>query len=171
MVELRIDGAQLGDIATNLGAVEKQATQALGSTLRRMAGWVRARSVKGLSGAAAVPQGIIRRRMRSFRVRKGADGSSLTLWYGLDPVALIYLKARKNRRGVSASGGRSVASGFIGKGQVFKRTGTARLPIKKQTAAIEQPSTDYLEGGLLGAEFMNQFLKTFERELTWRMRA
>lgn len=175
MIRLDVSVDGLTDIAATLAATEKQARAALASTLPKMAAWVRARSVPGLSAAAGIPQRVVRRRMKSLRLTKNSAGSEITVWYGLNPVALIYLQAKQNGSGVKATGGRFVSSGFIaaprnGKRQVFKRRSNARLPIEKQVAEIEDKATTYLEDKLIGtAEFNDRFMTVFERELRWRM--
>ena len=135
--------------------------------------------MRGLSQHLAVQQKVIRRRLKSFRLQRKAGGSEITVWYGLDPIALIYLKAKQNKRpggGVRAYGGRFVKSAFIaagknGKEQVFKRRGKARLPVDKQRADIEDKAGTYIEDQLVGtAEFEARFFKTFEHELQWRTR-
>lgn len=176
LVNIDIDARQLDRLVSDIGATDRLAQSALNSTLPKMAAWIRGRSVPGLAKAVNVPQGIIRRRLKTFRVSKGPDGASITVWYGLDNVGLIYLRARQNRAGVSAFGGRKVQSGFIAHAQtnksrqVFKRRGQKRLKIDKQTAEIEDPASVYIEDNLLGsAEFEARFFQVFERELLWRM--
>lgn len=174
LVRLDIDASQLHQLAADIGATQKLAQLALNSSLPKMAAWLRGKSVPGLAKAVNVPQRVIRRRLKTFRLTKGPDGSTITVWYGLDAVGMIYLQAKQNGAGVRAYGGRFVKSGFIAGGkdsrQVFKRRGKSRLPIDKQTAAIDSPAENYIEDSLLGsAEFEARFLKVFEHELTWRM--
>jgi hypothetical protein len=88
---------------------------------------------------------------------------------------MIYLGAKQLGSGVSASGGRFVKGAFIaemrgGTAHVFKRQGTARLPIDKQEAEIEQTSDRFIQHDALGAEFEAQFFKVFEHELKWQTR-
>lgn len=174
LVNLDIDARDLQGVILDLAATEQQAEKALNSTLVKMAGWLRSKSVKGLSGALAIQQKVLRRRLKSFRLQRRAGGSEITVWYGLDPIALIYLQARQNKSGVKAYGGRFVQSAFIANGsngnrQVFKRRGKGRLPIDKQRADIEDKANTYIEDELVGAaEFEARFFKTFEHELQWR---
>lgn len=175
LVHLDIDADQLQRVVGDLAATERQAQQALNSTLPKMAAWLRGKSVKGLAGAVDVPQKIIRRRLRTFRLTKNAGGSSITVWYGLDAVGMIYLNAKQGRAGVKAYGGRFLKSAFIANGangnrQVFKRRGKGRLPIDKQTASIAEKAETFIEDRMIGtAEFEARFFQIFERELTWRM--
>ena len=174
LVNLDIDAQSLQGVVLDLAATEQQAEKALNSTLVKMAGWLRSKSVKGLSQKLTIQQKVIRRRLKSFRLQRRAGGSSITVWYGLDPIALIYLQAKQGRAGVRAYGGRFVQSAFIANGQngnrqVFKRRGKARLPIDKQRADIEDKANTYIEDDLVGtAEFEARFFKTFEHELQWR---
>lgn len=175
MINLQIDSAQLDRMAQDIAGTEQQIRQALNSTLRKMAAWVRTRSVKGLSEELQIQQKLIRRRLRLLKVKQTTAGPQVTLWYGLDKMALIYLQAKRTSSGVSAAGGRNVSGAFIAKGpaggrQVFKRRGAARLPIAKQGADIEQPADQFLQSKLINASaFESQFFKTFEHELSWRM--
>lgn len=174
-MEIRIDASGLDDIARELRASPAQASAALRSTLRKMASWLRAQSVRGLSKALDVQQKVIRRRLRQFRLRTAEDGASIDIWYGLDPIALIHLGARQTRKGVRARRhireGAFIATGRGGNRQVFKRRGRARLPIDKQTLDIEDRANVWIEDELIGtADFERRFLDTFEHELRWRMK-
>lgn len=173
MIDIQVDGDTLNQVAADLEATEAQATKALQSTLNKMAAWLRSKSVKGLSNHLAIQQKVMRRRLKAFRLVRQAKGGSITVFYGLDPIALIYLNARQNRRGVAAMGGRFVESGFIaptrGGQQVFKRRGKERLPIDKQKAEIQDKANTYIEDALIGTEeFEARFFLIFERELKWR---
>jgi hypothetical protein len=169
MIDLQIDGHQLDQLVLDVAATEDQARKALRSTLNKMAAWLRVRSVKGLSKQLQMQQKVIRRRLRAVKFKDTPDGGVAKVWYGLNPVGLIYLNAKENSRGVTAQGGRFVQGGFIGAKQVFKRVGKGRLPIQKQEAPVQKPAESYLaDAGIMSAEFEAQFWKTFEHELKWR---
>jgi hypothetical protein len=169
MIDLQIDGGQLDRLVLDVAATEDQARKALRSTLNKMAAWLRVRSVKGLSKQLQMQQKVIRRRLRAVKFKDTPDGGVAKIWYGLNPVGLIYLNAKENSRGVTAQGGRFVQGGFIGAKQVFKRVGKSRLPIQKQEAPVQKPAESYLAAaGIMSAEFEAQFWKTFEHELKWR---
>ena len=176
MIDLHIDKAGLQRAAQELGATDAQVLQAVRSTISKMARWARSRSVRELAGGLVVPQEILRPRIKAQRLQRTATGAEAGVWYGLNPVALIRLGARRTRAGVSAKGGRHIEGAFIaqarrGKRQVFRRKGRARLPIAVQTARIEAQATDYLENDLSESrDFEQQFRQVFEHELTWRMR-
>lgn len=176
MLNLVVDAPDLRNVITDLAGTEAQVQKALNSTLGKMAAWLRTISAKGLSKELAIQQKVIRRRLKLFRLHRNADGSEIKVWYGLDPVALIYMQAKQNKQGVRAYGGRFVKSAFIADGrnsnrQVFKRRGKERLPLDKQRAEIADKASVYIEDTLLGtAEFEAQFYKIFEHELQWRTR-
>jgi hypothetical protein len=176
MISVELDAKDLDRVAMELRATPAQVSRALRSTLRKMAAWVRTRSVRGLSKELQIQQKIIRRRLRAIKARPTPNGGAeVKLWFGLNPIALIYLGARQNSKGVRA-GKRFVAGAFKargkgGKEQVFKRRGKERLPIDKQHADIQQPAERYLDDGLLNsAAFEQQFFKTFDHELKWQTR-
>ena len=175
MLRLEVDATGLDTIAIELNAVSAQVDRAMVSTLGKMARWLRTRSLRGLSEKLAVSQKVLRRRLKTFRLGRGPDGQSITIWYGLDPIGLIYLGARETAAGVTAGkhkrDGAFIASGRGNNRHVFKRTGKSRLPIEKQNLDVQDKAQTYLEDELLGtAGFEAQFLKTFEHELKWRMR-
>ncbi len=172
-MELWVDSSSLKVVSVDLQATEAQADAAMRSSLRKMASWLRAKSIRGLSRELEVGSKVLRRRLKAFRLRKTADGASVGVWYGLDPIALVHLGARQSKAGVKA-GQHAVAGAFIaGKGdgkQVFKRVGKARLPIEKQTLDVQEKANRWIEDDLIGtAEFETKFLSTFEHELSWRM--
>jgi hypothetical protein len=174
MIDLQIDGRQLDQLVLNLAATEDQARKALRSTLSKMAAWVRAQSVKGLSKELAIMQRVVRRRLKAAKFRESKDGGMAKVWYGLNPVDLIWLNAKQNSKGVTAQGGRTVAGGFIatmknGHRGVFKRRDKARLRIDEQAASIQTPAEKYIaDAAIFSARFEAQFWKTFEHELKWR---
>ncbi|WP_441228012.1 phage tail protein [Tardiphaga sp. 20_F10_N6_6] len=176
MVDLDLSAMGIQEVISDLNATEQQTERALKSTLVKMAAWLKTRSIRGLSQALEIQQKLLRRRLKTFKLRKSGDGQSITVWYGLDQIALIYMRPKKRARGVSADGNRYVPGGFIAKGrngaqQVFKRRGKERLPLDKETAAIQDQANTFLEDKLIGAqEFETQFMKVFERELKWRTR-
>ncbi len=174
LLNLEFDDADLQRVIADLQATESQAQKALRSTLGKMAAWVRTRSLRGLSKTLQIQQKEIRRRLKSLRLQQRGDGYQVAVWYGLDPIGMIHLGARQTSKGVKASGGRFVKSAFISKAkngnkQVFVREGAARLPIKKQSAEIQDQAQTYLEDSVISSpEFEAQFYKVFERELKWR---
>lgn len=175
IVDLEFEALGVDQVIRDLQATETQVRQALRSTLRKMASWMRTRSVRGLSEHLQIQQKVIRRRLRTFRMRTSPDGGTITVWYGLNPISLIYLGARQNKAGVTAGAhqrpGAFIASGKGGNQQVFKRRGSARLPLDKQRLDIQDKANTYLEDNIIGdLDFESQFYKIFEHELQWRTR-
>lgn len=172
-IDFDVDGIK--SIISQFQASEKQVTAALRTTYNRMGRWVRTRAMRGLSSELKIQQAILRSRVRSFRFQGGISkkGEGAKVWFGLRPIPLSRLNARKARGGVRAAGGRYVEGAFIanyhGRRQVLKREGRARFPVNVVYAEIAEKSQLYIEDELLGVgPFESQFLKFFEHELKWR---
>ena len=178
MLTIAVDSGGLSRAILDLKATDPQARKALNSTMNKMAAWVRTRSVRGLSDTVKIQQKILRARVRTYRMQGSigqaqVDGS-MKVWFGLNAVPWAKLNPRATRKGgVSAAGGRHDSEAFIahygGRPQVLKLIGKERVPLMVMKAEIAQESENYIEHFVLAsAEFDNQFLKTFERELKWR---
>lgn len=168
MIQIDLDLKGRDEIVASLAATEKQVATAVRSTVRQLAGWLRTRATRGMSKELDIPIRVLRRRLKTLKLRTSADGSSMVLWFGLNPVGLIYLGAKQTKTGVTA-GKRKVPGAFIAKGQVFKRLGKPRYPIRVQRADIEDQAHVYLEDELLGSSDVEaRFAQIFERELKWR---
>ncbi|AXI83134.1 hypothetical protein FUT69_00685 [Xylella taiwanensis] len=155
-------------MAHALNATEVQMEQALRSTKVKMASWLRTRSIRGLSDSLKVQHKILRRRLRTYRLR-----DQMKLWYGLDPIPFIWLQPKATASGVRGAGGRHIKGAFIatvrGKRQVFKRVGTARYPVAVQKADMYAPSITYIQKNLMDTPtFAARFFALFEHELKWR---
>lgn len=178
MLTLGLDASALQQTVINLQATEDQARKALNSTMSKMAAWVRTRSVRGLSDTLKIPQNVLRKRLRTFRMQgrlsHALSDGSMKVWFGLNPVPWSSLKPRATRSGgVTAIGGRHDAEAFIAKygkhEQVLKRIGKARNPLQVVRADIADPSFSYIERSVIeSAAFYAQFMVVFERELRWR---
>ena len=173
-VDLEISEISLNEMVEALGDTPKQVDKAMASALRKMAIWLKAKSIKGLSKELDIQQKVIRRRLKSFSVTHRKDGSSARVWYGLDPIKLRYLGTPEVIGHGVQVGAFYVEGAFIAKDnqgnmQVFKRKGRARLPIEVQTADINDRAEKWVEDRLLGSdEFTAQFFKLFEHELKWQ---
>lgn len=80
------------------------------------------------------------------RVKRKGD----TIWFGGNPVNIVYLGAKKTGTGVAYKGG-NIDGAFFIKGKkkaVFKRAGRARLPIIEQEAPIENAMNDVVHSDL-----------------------
>jgi hypothetical protein len=169
MIDWQIDARQVDQLALDMVATEAQVRLALRTTLNKMATWLRGQSAKGLSKELQIQISVVRRRLKAVKFKTTPDGGVAKVWYGLNPIDLIWLKPKKTSDGVVASG-RVVKGGFIAEGQVFKRAGASRLPLVKQSAPIQKPGEHYIDSGILWRQFEAQFWKTFEHELKWRTR-
>ncbi len=176
-LDVQIDGESVRALVNAFGATESQVEAAMRSTYAKMGRWLRTRAVRGLSSKLRIPQKILRARVKTFRLQHGImnEGAGAKVWFGLRPISLMRLNARKSGKGVRADGGRYVEGAFIanfhGRPQVLKRTSSARLPIEVQHADIADASTIYIEDRLIGtAEFDAQFFKYLDHELKWRTR-
>lgn len=177
MIDLKIETDGIRPTLAALDATEAQVQRALRSTLSKLARWARSRATKGMAKEVKMNQTTFRRRLRVSKVRSASrGGSKVTVWFGLNPVGIIYLRPRQTSRGVSAMGGRHIRSAFIAtmessKRGVFKRRGKARLKIDLQREDIEDPGEKLMTDGLAKSPEMEaKFVGIFERELRWQMR-
>lgn len=172
-IDLEVHADQLNRLQLDLMATDAEVRKAFGSTLNKMARWLKSQSARGLSKELDIKQKALRRRLKSFRVRSKGGQSEVTVFYGLDPIDYMDLTPRQTSSGVSA-GKRRVPGAFIasvqgGNRKVLKRKGAKRLPIEKQTVPISDKADAWIEDRLMGTEaFDAEFLKIFERELQWQ---
>lgn len=181
-IKIDLDAQGITQLVRDLQATPAQVNQAMNSTLRKMASWMRTRSVRGLSSELKLQQKLIRRRLRMFRLQRTSDGANVRIWYGLDPISITHqnMKAKQDSTGVRA-GQHRFPGAFMGprpgvtstrlRGGAFKRRGRSRLPIDRQRLEIADKAQTFLADSVIGGiEFEQQFYKTFEHELLWRMR-
>jgi len=171
------DHQSMTALVNAFGATEAQFEAAMRSTYGKMGRWLRSRGTRELSAVLKIKQKILRGRIKEFRMQGGIANhgkeAGAKVWFGLRPISLMRLNARKVAGGVKADGGRFVAGAFIanvhGHKQVMKRAGASRLPIEAVYADIDEPALVYVEDNLIGTtEFDNQFFKFLEHELRWR---
>ena len=173
MIDIELDIAGKEELIADLAATQQQVQAALKSTVRQLGGWLRTQATRGLSKELDIGVKVLRRRLKTLKLRTSADGASMVLWFGLNPVGLIYLGAKQTRTGITA-GKRKVQGAFLATMKnktrhVFRRTGKGRLPIDKQVVDVEDQAHIYLEDELLGSpEVERRFYQLFERELNWR---
>lgn len=173
MIGLTIDASDIDRVSADLGATAAEAEAALRTTIARSSRWLSTRVRRGLASEIRLPQKALRRRMVQGRIRKTRAGFSVQIWIGLNPVGLMDYGARQNRRGVRTRLGQHdhafIARGKSGRAQVFRRTGDARLPIERQTHDIAEDGLQLLEPIVSGVDFAGQLIRTYERELLWRI--
>ena len=134
------------------------------------ASWANKESAKDLGRELNVPYPAMRKRIKVKRrviTWTGSMGEA-RIWYGINPISLKYLKPKQDGSGVTTSA-KAVPGGFISekmKRNVFKRTGSARLPIEKQTLDVEDKAASYLETNFepkVSAYFMDRFFYYIDR--------
>ena len=174
LVDIEIYGDSLEGVITDLLATPVQVERAFARALGKMAAWLRAKSISGLAGELAIPARVLRRRLRSFKLRRHKSSQTMTIWYGLDPIGFIYLgRPSKTATGLSIAG-RDLPGAFVGRAsngrpQIFKRKGKSRLPLEIEKLDIEDKASIYIEDHLLGsAEFDAKFFDLFEHEMRWQ---
>lgn len=174
-LSVEIDGRGVQALVDAFGASEAQVQAAMRSTYGKMARWLRAQSLKGLSAKLRIQQKLLRSRLRTYRMQHGIGntGEGAKVWYGLRDIPFIRLQPRETAKGVRAAGGRFEDGAFIaslhGSPQVLKRIGKSRVPLRIVYAEIQDDAVTYIEDELVGtAVFDAQFYKILEHELRWR---
>ncbi len=138
-------------------AAMRQARNRTPDAIRRAINWTGDRAktkvVNALTEQTGLKRGVILRAVKPTRANYGSLEYIMRVMGG--NVALKYFKARETQAGVSAApwGHRQIYAGtfikggkFPGRvplapnGQVFKREGTARLPIHKQKSGLFIPT-------------------------------
>ena len=157
----------LEEIGRDLGATSKQIAPAMRSAVSRVTKWAGNEAARRISKATKVTGKVIKGRMRVEVM--GKDGVLGRVWAGLLNIPLKAMKPRQTKSGVTA-GPAKVPGAFISKklgGHVFKRTGSKRLPIQKQTHPILDPGLDAMAS--LEKEIGDRLLREFEHQLKWQL--
>jgi hypothetical protein len=157
----------LDRIGRDIGATQKQIEPAMRSAVSRVTRWAGNEAARRISKATKVTGKVIKGRMRVEVM--GKDGVLGRVWAGLRNIPLKAMKPRQTKSGVTA-GPAKVPGAFISKkigGHVFKRTGTKRLPIEKQTFPILEPGMDAM--GSLENEIGERLQREFESQLKWQL--
>ncbi len=90
-----IDVSAIWRIAENIGATQKQFRAAYSRALQRTAVTLRKKAMADLkTGLAPRRLDIVRRRLLSFRVTRGADLDVFRMWFGLNAIKVKDLKGR-----------------------------------------------------------------------------
>lgn len=134
------------------------------------ASWANKESAKDLGQLLKVPYPAMRKRVKVKRRMMTFEGALATarIWYGINPVSLKYLKPKQDGAGVTTTA-KSVPGAFISdklKGNVFKRKGSARFPIEKQTLDVEDKAASFLASTFepkVSAYFMDRFFFYIDR--------
>lgn len=168
MIEIDVDQSQIADVIQGLDATKKDIARAHNRALQRAVVKLKTMALKHLSRELQVTQKILKTKVRQFKSggRRGTLPSQ-KLWFGLNPVMLGSLSPKKSGKGVRA-GKHKVANGFIQRGQVFSRVGQSKYPIKIHKLEVEEEALGFIESTII-PEFEDEYLRVFERELTFRV--
>ncbi|WP_315792425.1 hypothetical protein [Bradyrhizobium sp. SZCCHNRI1002] len=152
---LEIDASQVEHLAELFKLAKQKAPAAIGRAVRRTGDMTATRVVRSLTAQTGLKRPVIVR-----AVKKKPSGSTYSLKSRGGDVSLKYFGARETRKGVSAApwNHRRVFTGTFIKGgrfphrvaldlggQVFKRTGTGRVPIVRQRSGLFIP-TEMISG-------------------------
>jgi len=133
--------------------------------LRKTLAWAKSQTAKTLSAETAIPQKILRRRLRT---RLGKTG---TVWLGLNPVKAHRLgNTRQTKAGVTAGRARFPGAFLVGRAPgtpAFRRVGKARLPIKAETLEWDVAGERGFEEVARQAE--NRLLTVLSQEINYEL--
>lgn len=177
MIHFDIEWKELEAIGNDLGASEKQILFALNYALRRTASRLRALSTRGLKTELELEKtSVLRKRLRSIKLRKGAQGDGVKLWYGLNDMPVSWFKGKPTQtatgaefRGQKFPGAFVARSQFKNKDTIFKRKGAARLHIAEQLLAIEDKTRVFIEDRIF-VQVEDIFWPIFKREINARVK-
>ncbi|EMF6669781.1 hypothetical protein RGI97_002806 [Serratia marcescens] len=94
-----IDVNAIWRIAKSIGATQKQFRAAYSRALRRTAATLRKKAMADLrDGLAPRSMNLVRRRLLSFRLDRGAQLDNFRLWFGLNAIKVKDLKGRISGR-------------------------------------------------------------------------
>lgn len=171
MLTVSVNLEELASVQRALTATTEQvnraATRALNKTLTFMGGQGR----RILAEESGLPLKSLRSRVRIGKASRSTLRGSV--WFGLAPIKAIYAgSARQTRSGVTARGlsytGAFLATmpstGHLG---IFKRRGSARLPIDEQRIYLAY-TTEHLSS--LGAKAPERLRTIFSQEINYELR-
>lgn len=172
-----IDFSQLIGVADELQASEKQIKFAISAALKRTATTLRTMAARGLKSELQLRTiSLLRKRLKTLKLRAARDSSEISLWYGLNDMPASWFKGRPKRtktgaemRGQQIAGGFVAKSSFKGRQTIFKRKGKERLPIAEQNLEIEDSARVYIEDQIFD-QTQEIFWRYFVRDLTARVK-
>ena len=150
---------------------KKDLKAATASALSKTAAKARTRTIRGVAKAAKLPVKTIRKKVYVKRATINKLRARLSAYR--NPVSLIGLKPRQTKRGRKNGGVRAgkhfFKGAFIVRGkQVFKRKGSARLPIEVQRIHI-QKTVDDIALKVTVRVMKKDFKKILSHELRFRL--
>lgn len=177
MLHYDIDWQDLLRIGEDLQASDRQIKFAMSRALRRTEATLRKMSSKGLPPLLGLrTASVLRKRLKSIKVRAGAGEDGVTLWYGLNPLPVSSFKGPMKQEDGGAwkrdfyfDDAFVAKSGKKGQNTIFKRKGKDRLPIEEQTIAIEDDAFVYIEDEVFD-KVLDIFWQHFTRDLRARVK-
>lgn len=174
MLIFDIDLNGLQAVAAEIGASEKQYKASLSRACSRTAATLRKMSATGLKNELQLRTlGVLRKRLKTIRIRGRADG--VGLWYGLNDMPVSALKGRpRNTKTGAKKNNVEFEGGFVGKTKagkatIFKRAGKARLPIREQTMGIKDRADVFIEDEIF-TEVERIFWHHYEQDIRRRVK-
>jgi len=172
MLTFDIDLEQLKIAADQIGASDKVFKAMIARACSRTAATLRRMSGRGLKNELQLRTlGVLRKRLKSIRLR--GNNTGVSLWYGLNDLPVSAFKGRpRNTKDGAKKGNVEIKGGFVGKTKrgkatIFKRAGEARLPIREQLLEIKDQADIYIEDEIF-TEVDRIFWQHFERDLKAR---
>lgn len=170
------DLSELRAAGGELQASEAQIRGAMWRAMGRTATTLRTMSSRGLRNELELRTiNLLRKRMKSLRIRKGKDGG-FSLWYGLNDMPASWFKGTPKQtedgathRGQTVKDGFVARSDFRGRKTIFKRKGSARLPIEEQNLPIGDKATVFIEDEIFD-QTEQIFWRHFMRDLKSRVK-
>ena len=172
-----INLAQLRAIGDELQASEKQIKLALSAALRRTATTLRTLSARGLASELELRTiGLLRKRLKTLKLRMSGNGEGVQLWYGLNEMPVSWFKGKPKqdyrgawKRDFYFAGAFVAKSKFKGRDTILKRTGKRRLHIEEETIMVEDRAIVFVEDKIFD-QTEEILWKNFRRELTARVK-
>lgn len=132
-------------------------------TLKKTGKYLQSQVAKKLSPLAQIPQKVIKQRL--YYYVKTLDQAKV--WLGLEKLAADRLgKPKQNKRGVKV-GKHQFDKAFYKKNKVFRRVGTARLPIERVMFDFGEQGERAFQDGISGAE--DRLLTILRQEINFEI--
>lgn len=175
-LRFEIDELDLLRVGDEIGATEKQVRFAFSRALSRTAGTLRRMSERGIKSELELRTlKFIRLRLKTIKLKKMAGGQSVGLWYGLNDMPVGEFKGKPTKTTTGAAfRGVEFKGGFVGKNKrkqptIFKRKGSARLPIEEQEMPVKDKIDTFVEDKIFD-KTEEIFWKHFKKDLNARVK-
>jgi hypothetical protein len=145
--------SNLDHVRQALGVLESDIKTAIATATRKAFRWAERQAAREIAKETGIPYRAARVRTKS-RYRLAGSGQ---VWFGLNPVSAKYLGAKDRKGGWTAP---------KLNGHIFKRRGTARLPIDRIEKPIESEGFAYAEGEFpeeVQEKLVNEFFLALDR--------